>query len=87
MAKQENTSTSNERTFHGGMFKISQGIETKDKLDQVSLFLGVAHDGIDEMVASGEANISALWGVAHMLEAAKALLDSANAEVTEGGVA
>ena len=87
MAEQENTSSSNERTFHYGMFKISEGVKTTDKLEQASVFLGSAHEGISDMVASGDANIDLLWGCCHMIETAKALLDSANAEVTEGGVA
>lgn len=90
MATSKNTSTSStatDRDFHHGLFKISDGIDLQEKLEQASLFLDAAHDGIDEMVALGEANIRTLWGFAHMIEAAKALLDSANAEVAKGGTA
>lgn len=87
MATKENTSTSNERTFHHGMFKISEGIETAEKLEQASLFLASVNEGISDMVASGDVNIDLLWGCCHMIETAKALVDSANAEVTKGGAA
>lgn len=90
MAEQENTSTSStvtDRDFHHGLFKINDGINLQEKLEQASLFLDAAHDGIDEMVASGEANIRTLWGFSHMLGVAKALLDSANAEVAKGATA
>lgn len=90
MATTKNTSSSKpetDRTFHYGMFKISEGIKTTEKLDQASTFLASAHEGISDMVASGDVNIDLLWGCCHMIETAKALLDSANAEVTEGGAA
>lgn len=90
MATQENTSTSTDkysRTFHEGLFKISEGITPQEKLSQASLFLATAHEGVDEIVSMGEANISLLWGYAHMIEAAKALIDSANVEMVKGGAA
>lgn len=90
MATANSTSTSATkytRTFHEGFFKISDGIKPHEKLDQASLFLDTAHKGVDEMVTMGEANISLLWGFAHMIEAAKALVDSANAEMVKGGAA
>ncbi len=90
MATQENTSTNTTertRTFHEGLFTINEGIELQEKLEQASLFLCTAREGVDEMVSMGEANISLLWGYAHMIETAKALVDSANAEVVKGGAA
>ena len=90
MAEQENTSTSNtvtDRTFHHGLFKISDGIDLQEMLEQASLFLDTAHEGIDEMVSLGEANIRTLWGFAHMIETAKALVDMAASDVAKGGAA
>lgn len=90
MATSKNTSTSKpetDRTFHGGLFKISDGIDLRDKLEQASLFLDAAYEVVDEGVSGGETNIKTLWGCARMLEAAKALIDSANSEVVKGGVA
>lgn len=90
MATSKNTSTSTVTegaTFNNGIFKINDGIDLKEKLEQASLFLDAAYEVVDEGVSMGETNIKTLWGCARMLEAAKALIDSANSEVVKGGAA
>lgn len=86
MATSKNTSTSSStvteaRTFNNGIFKVSDGADLREKLEQASLFLDAAYEVVDEGVSGGETNIKTLWGCARMLEAAKALIDSANEEV------
>lgn len=89
MATSKNTSTNvtEGATFNNGIFKINDGIDLKEKLEQASLFLDAAYEVVDEGVSMGETNIKTLWGCARMLEAAKALIDSANSEVVKGGAA
>jgi hypothetical protein len=90
MATQENTSTSTAertKTFHQGLFKISDGIEPQEKLEQASMFLDTVQEGIDEMISIGRGDAQALWGYVHMIEAARALIDSVNVEMVKGGAA
>lgn len=90
MAEQENTGTSNtvtDRAFHHGLFKISDGINLQEKLEQASLFLDTAYEGLNEMVSLGEANIRTLWGFVGMVDTAKALVNMAAHEVAKGGAA
>lgn len=78
MATKENTSstvTEDAKTFHYGMFNISDGIKTADKIEQASVFLASGIDGIGDMVASGDVSCDRLWGYLHLIEAAKALID------------
>jgi hypothetical protein len=91
MATSKNTSSSavaeGAKTFHHGLFKISDGIDLQEKLEQASLFLDTAYEGMDEMVASGSADIRLLWGYVHMIETAKTLVNSAVTDVMKGGAA